>query len=168
MDRSFTVGQLLGKELDLKLRNNPYQFYTELNLEAERAFQHFVLGASATSLPVTHHDYAYWKTELTIRSQDLLIGKNLKFPKRLYLWTGFSPVFGGLYTWKRTIRVGTSIAWFSFFRTDLFLFDNFRPAAILSARWSVVDFEFFTMMRSEDEYKRFNSRQYGLSLAARF
>jgi len=168
LDQSFTVGQLLDTKPNVKLKTYPYRFYSEASMNIERPFEFGILSASISSFPVTQKYYDYWKTEVSARSRNLLQATSITFPRQVYLWAGLSPFFGGAYNWGRTVQVGTSVGWTNFLRTDLFLFDNFRIAAIVTARIAFLHAEIFTFERSEDDHKALNSRQYGLALSARF
>ncbi|MGZ3696234.1 MAG: hypothetical protein ACXWQO_19615, partial [Bdellovibrionota bacterium] len=147
----------------------PYRFFSELSLAAEKHQRGLgTFGAGLLSFPVYQKGYDYWAADLSWRSEELLSGKNWRFPKKAYLWAGVSPFFGGAYNWSRTIRIGASVAWFGFLRSDFFVNDHFLPGAMLSARIGFVDLDVFTFERSEDEHKIFRSRQYGGALSARF
>lgn len=169
MEQSFTVGALLGSPLNTKLKTYPYRFYSELSLSAERRFASLgTFGFALQALPVYQKYYDYWAADLSWRSTDLLAGTNLSIPKKAYLWAGVSPFFGGAYNWARTFRLGTSVAWFPFLRTDLFVTERFLLGGVISGRIGLVDLELFTFERAEDEHKIFKSRQYGAALSARF
>lgn len=169
MEQAFTAGSLLESKPNVKLKSRPYRFYSELGLSAEKHLASVgTFGASVTGLPIHQTEYNYWATDLSWRSEEMMRLVSWKFPKKAFLWAGFSPLFGGAYNWSRTIRIGTSLAWFNFLRTDLFLTERFLVGGIISARIAFMELDFFTFERSEDEYKLFRSRQYGLALTGRF
>lgn len=168
MEQSFTVGQLLDTKPNMKLKTYPYRFFAEGALEGTKSFSWGELLANAEGVPLFRSDYMYWQVELGYRTRNLLEGVSRKWPWRWTAFTSFSPLYGGTYAMGRTVKVGTSVEWFRFLQTDFFLMDGFRPAGIVRVGTAWWNAQLFTFARSEDDYKAFNSRQYGLSVQAAF
>jgi hypothetical protein len=168
MVQAFTVGQLLDTKPNTKLKTLPYRGFVEAGLEASRPTPWGEILLNVKGVPVYRNDYAYWQVEAGFRSVNLLEGVKRNWPWRWTAWASFSPFYGGNYALVRTVKVGTSVEWFKFAQTDIFLMDKFRPGFVLRLGTARINAQLFSFARSEDDFQVFSSRQYGLAVSGAF
>lgn len=160
MSHSFSVGKLLGEKPNLKIKTYPYRFFSELGLRASRSFATGDVRIEARALPLRTAGYDYWEIETAYRSPDLGLLHGL------YLWASVTPLYGGLYDFGHGVKLGTTVHWWRFLRTDLFLMHGFQVGAIVRLGPPSLNAELYSFGRAEDRGRVYQSRQTGLAVNA--
>lgn len=168
LDTSFTVGQLLDKRPNLKLKNQPYRLFVDGGYSASWSQRWGGIFSEARGLPFYNQEYRYWELDIGYRSPNLLLGVKRLFPWRLNLWASVAPLYAGYYDLARTVKTGATIEWFRYLHTEVFFRDGFRWGGNLRAGTPLLNLSFFTFARAENDAGTYMSRQYGLNLVAGF
>ena len=168
LDSSFTAVQLADKRPDTKLNVQAWKVVVEFSLQARYTFDYFDLFMQANSIPIIKNDYAYWDTNLGLKTKNLLSSPDSDLFKVLDIYLMYSPIYGGNYDVSRTVKLGSGIVFNDNFALDIFLQDEYSLGGLAKLNFEYFELSVFTFERSYDDFHFQKSRQYGLNLVMKY
>lgn len=157
IDQTYTTGDLVSSNLDVRFNKAPYIGFAEINLlVTQNTFGYGNFLFELTSLPLMSYKYKYWDTFLGYKTPN--------FFNIMSFYGGYSPLYAGHYDVGRTYKTGIRVAPSSAFNMDVFTFDKFYPGALASYTWTHFELAAFTFERAYDDFGNQKSRQYGFNL----
>jgi hypothetical protein len=124
LDDSFTSLELTSLQPDEALARRPWTVFSEFNLLTNLNLKIFNITLNLKSFPLLNRDFIYWSFDTSLQSKKILFPKRNTYFSSFDFFVNYSPLIGGDYKNKKTLRYGMSLNFNRFLNLNIFFLEN--------------------------------------------